>query len=106
MLRSRNRGWSPTLLDDDVAERTRVLQRLGIVPGAGTRGSNFALSDELGEAIHTAAHGCDSSDRLPMIGHDQLLAVADGCEIPAERVLQRPNAYFLRSASFSHVQSI
>src|SRR6266516_4167777 len=77
MLRSRNRGCSPTLLDDDVAERARVLQRLGIVPRARTRGSNLALSDEL-------------------------LAVAHGCEIPAERVLQRPNADFLRNGGIGH----
>src|SRR6266699_4555853 len=102
MLRSRNRGCSPTLLDDDVAERARVLQRLGIVPRARTRGSNLALSDELGEAVDAAAHWNDPRHGLPVIGHDQLLAVAHGCEIPAERVLQRPNADFLRNGGIGH----
>jgi hypothetical protein len=68
-------------------------------------GEFFRMGEQCGVYFHLVDFSPDCRDavRLPVIGHDQLLALADGGQVAGERIL-RPDADLLRCGGIGHAQ--
>src|SRR5919197_3175553 len=93
---------SAPVLEHDVAQRTRFLDRLPQLPTPWTRrGRNETLPDQSVDLALPDRH--DSRDRPPAIGDDDLFAVADTLDEAAEVGAELSDANFHGRADCSDI---